>query len=54
MFEFGVNVDSWESATITPLYLVTDLSLLTGCAIPAVAPMVVTGPVRPPIGPPSG
>lgn len=52
MFEFGVNVDWWESATITPLYLVTDLSLLTGCAIPAVAP--VTGPVRPPIGPPSG
>lgn len=38
MFEFGVNVDPWESAAITPLYLVTDLLLLTGCAIPAVAP----------------
>jgi hypothetical protein len=40
MFEFGVNVDSWESATVTPLYLVTDVLLLAGCAIPAAAPLL--------------
>jgi hypothetical protein len=43
LYEVGVDVDSWESATITPMYLVTDALMLAGCSIPSLAPWVARG-----------
>jgi hypothetical protein len=43
LYEVGMDVDSWESATITPMYLVTDALMLAGCTIPSLAPRVARG-----------
>jgi hypothetical protein len=35
--EARINVDTWKTATTTPLYLATDATVLAGCAIPSMA-----------------